>query len=669
MLAKESHPANREWAAAHVANLPYRWKKRLFNKWEKTRAGFDALALGDEGKATRAAAGWLLETLDKLQTVNIPLDASDSDICERAEQMSAHCNSLAEIFHDKESLRDAMARVCAANKVKAPAGKKMEAGGAIARMVDALWWRRQLRKVHAKSVEGAAISIGYVNKTRDIYVSNESVTRRRQQNRRNEAMLEATRARNVETGQEYKLAELAAKGTSNKEIKRGELMTRIAGFERIAVDSDHVGLFLTMTAPSRMHKWRTVAGGKVVENAKYDGTLPNEAQAHHAAVFARIRSCFDRAGFAWYGFRIAEPNHDGTPHWHLLVFFDKKWPGGVQRAAFPRVCAIVRRYALGAGEVVEPSHFAAVYRRFPYRYAKDAAEAARPKAERERHVWAVNERRRQNSERGAKAHRVDFKMMDAAKGTAAGYIAKYVSKNIDGYRVDKDLFGNDAISTARRVEAWAATWNIRQFQQVGGPPVGPWRELRRVKELPDDAPEHLRIAHSACNKVAAVEGETASVAWDRYVKAQGGAFCGRGYRIKIAKEETGEVGRYGEPVAARPVGVETVGVVIVRDGIVTYEKTVQWLVKSVRYTWEIIRGRSGNGKRSEAKPWTCVNNCTQVDYPALSRRMNESTKNAAQAINGKKFVAPAWVDWPSIVREGRAVEKKTKDFMWRGGDA
>jgi hypothetical protein len=643
VIPSVQHPGNPEWAAAHVAGLPGRWKKRLFNRWEKTRSSGE---VGSE--ANRAAAYELLGTLDQLKTVNIPLDASDADICERAEVNARYCNSLAEIFHDKESLRGAMAHVCASNHISAPTSKKITDSGAIARMVDALWWRRQLRKLHAKAVEGGAISIGYVNKTRDIYVSNETLARRTGQKKRNADMMENTRARNEE-GQEYTLAELAATGVSDGTIKRNELMTRISGFEVIAKDCSHEGLFFTATCPSRMHKWRTINGGRVVENRKYDGTLPDAAQAHLGSVGARFRSKLARHGVTLYGFRIAEPNHDGTPHWHWLVFFDKRWPGLEERAAYPRVCAIVRRYALGKGEIKQPLVKDLMR---PHRAAGMKVKDARLAAGDDLHQWRVCDRQRQNAETGAKQHRVDFEKIDWSKGSAAAYIAKYVSKNIDGYKVETDLFGNPMFSVSRRVEAWASSWRIRQFQQVGGAPVTPWRELRRVKALPENAPDHLVQAFDACNRIEK-EDEVKPAAWSEYQRAQGGVFCGRDYRIKVAKEEQSGTGRYGDPLGLRPVGVETVGEITVRDGICIYQKTINCLVKSARHVWEIIRREGVDLNRRAAAAWTRVNNCTRENFVDLQTAFKNVTAiyGPMQIVHLAEFCGP--VNWPEIEKAAK----------------
>lgn len=601
MIPRHEHPGNPEWAHAQVAGLPQRWQRRLVRRWEKTGSAYNPDKLGAKSGAIRSAAYQMADTLAGLAATSLPLDASDSDIIERAAKMSGDCNDLASVFHDKPSLRAAMESACRANHIMPPQGKKITDTSAIARMVCPQWWRRQLRKAQATAVEGSAIAIGYVNRTRDIYVSNESLARRVQQNKRNIAMMEATKARN-ELGQEYALAELAATGVSNKAIKRGELMTRIAGFERIARECEHVGLFFTMTCPSRMHKWRTVAGGRVVENTKYDGTTPDDAQRYLSKVWARIRAKLGRLGVRWYGFRIAEPNHDGTPHWHVLVFFDAAWRGDAGRAAMPRICAIIRAYAL---------------------------------------VDSGNER-------GAKAHRVDFEKIDWNKGSAAAYIAKYVSKNIDGYGVGEDLYGNPVFETCHRVEAWAATWRIRQFQQIGGAPVTVWREMRRIKDVPPEAPDFVHAAHRACNKVADMEGETASVAWDRYIKAQGGVFVGRDYRIKLAVEQTGGVGRYGDASAPRPCGVLSQVQIPYRDGIVTGTKVVEWLVRSARHVWEIVVRGAGQAHGRAAAAWTRVNNCTQGDLSSLGKRFTEcmTVRESLDRLYNCEFVGP--VDWPEI---------------------
>ncbi|MBB5543535.1 replication endonuclease [Paraburkholderia fungorum] len=598
-----------EWAASMVAEIPRPWAARLLSAWEKRRASFNPLVTTGEGTARRIANEQLRANVAMLKPVNeaLPLDASDTDLCNVAWDMAEKCRvKLLAIQAEQEHVatdvfldavraagihcssgeidafeqRYRLAAICVSGGIDAPEPARYEDQPAVRRMVAAHWWKGRLRKAHGKARETAAIQLGLVRRDRECYASSVSVLDRQWQNERNAAALAATIAKNLETEQEFTLAELAAKGPANAAIKRAELMTRINGFERIAIAAGHTGLFLTITCPSKMHRMKT-QGARTVENGKWDGTTPDQAQKYLAKVWARIRAALARKQVSLYGFRIAEPQHDGTPHWHCLFFYEAKHDATVR--------AMVRRYAL----------------------AMDGDEP------------------------GAQEKRCDFKTMDPAKGTAAGYIAKYIAKNIDGYRLEKDLEGNDALETSARVEAWATRWRVRQFQQIGGPPVTVWRELRRVESVPSDAPDFVHAAHGAVNKIAILEGRAnASVAWDRYVAAQGGVSCGRNYRVRIAKAQSETLGRYGETGAPVIVGIEYFEVAKVRDAIGNWidvlPRTVT--VESKRFTWEIMRPAmhtpaSGRGvragycarpvsgldfgfERAQRAPWTCVNNCT-----------------------------------------------------------
>jgi hypothetical protein len=601
------------WANAQVATLPARWCMSIMGEWERRRSSYRPEKLTAENDAQRKANEALRDTVARLLpfAVNddLTLDADDGAVVDAAWKGAERCRvRLLEIAdmqqHGRAALmaagvsageaeavenseaRAMLSTMCEARGIRAPE-KKYDDLPAVRRMVAARWWTGQLRKSHARALESAAIELGLVNRGRDCYVSNESLAARTAQNARNAATLEATRARNVETKQEFTLAELAAKGPANKGVRRAELMTRISGFERIAIAHGHAGLFLTITCPSKMHSHRII-GGRAVKNPKYDHTKPNDAQKYLSKVWARIRAALARLGMALYGFRIAEPQHDGTPHWHLLVFYPPEND--------TKIRATIRRYAL----------------------QMDGDEA------------------------GAQEKRCDFRTMDPAIGTAAAYIAKYVAKNIDGYALEKDLLGNDALETSARVEAWATRWRIRQFQQVGGPPVTVWRELRRVESVPADAPAHVIKAHNAVNKVAQFEGrENASVAWDHYVDAQGGVFCGRNYRVRLATVASDARTAYGEEAPARPVGVEYFEVAKRFDAIGNWvdvlPRTVT--VESKRFTWEIMRPASsakaghavrpvvgmdlGLGlKREHRAPWTCVNNCTEGSENGQENRGN-----------------------------------------------
>lgn len=408
-------------------------------------------------------------------------------------------------------------------------------GPALERVKCERWWRLKVRRRQARALEGIARDLRIVHAGKQPYASNYTVSARQEQKTRNRTLLEEMQAVN-DAGQEYTLAELADLSTSNPALRRGELMTRIAGFEQVALERGLVGEFYTISAPSKYHPSRTIYNPKtgkvlkVIPNDKYNGASVREVQDYFCSLWARIRAALGRAGIGVFGFRVVEPHHDGCPHWHLLLFM----PGGA--------CADVRRIMAA------------------YALQEDASEV------------------------GAQKHRFKAESIDRERGSAAGYIAKYIAKNIDGHGLDEcggDLFGGDSIHTAARVDAWAATHGVRQFQQIGGPSVTVWRELRRLEVPEDGEVEPIREAADAAN-------------WAAFVELMGGPFCGRdGQAVRVARWHefdpgTGEIidpltNRYGEPNAGRIMGVVYLGATYICT------RFYRWAITRVRAAGEATR--------------------------------------------------------------------------------
>jgi hypothetical protein len=440
----------------------------------------------------------LRETVEQLQHVRLSLNATDADLINSAESHAVQCLDVARLNRDIEMQRHAMNHFVSSRGLLPPP-RKVATHAAILRMGCPRWWRRSLRALYATSVEATAIQLGYVNVSSDLYASHETVARRLEQLRRNERALASVTFEN-DAGQRFTLAEIAAKGVANKTIRHAELMTRIAGFEVIAQDMGHAGVFVTVTCPSRMHKWLRLKSGQVKANPNYDSTTPREAQQYLRDCWARTRAALARNGVTLYGFRIAEPHHDACPHWHMLVFLEK----GKYRSTIKTF----KKYFLACD----------------------------------------------GDETGAKAHRVTYQHIKPSRGSAAGYIAKYISKNIGTHHVESDLFGNPIVQSAQRVDAWASTWRIRQFQQLGGPPVGVWRALRRIAEIPADAPEALRLAHESVHKVTTDE-TVRSASWAAYIHAQGGLVARNACRLFLEKAPVVMLNQYGERRPDRTIGV------------------------------------------------------------------------------------------------------------------
>lgn len=389
------------------------------------------------------------------------------------------------------------------------------------RLANPSWWRRKLKRVIYQQSEAVERELGLVQAKAGLYASDDAVLRRQQDKARSRAFLEECIAVN-DQGESISLAEISDTNVSNPRIRRAELMTRLSGSEEYANRHGHAASFLTLTLPSRFHSHRHDGES----NRKWDGSTPNDGQKWLCQAWARIRSRLCRLNVPYYGFRVAEPHHDSTPHWHMVLFH-------------------------------EPRHRELLKGVF------------------EHYLLSENP-----NERGAKEHRFKLKPIDPTKGSATGYLAKYVSKNIDGYSVGDDLEDTegmrDATDTVPRVETWASLWCIRQFQQIGGPSVSVWRELRRIDYEIEGRLETARKAADGGD-------------WCEYMEAMGGHQTRfRDQPIKITRKWDDTEGLYGDPIGWVTIGIAS----------------EDFSVPTRAREWRIEHRPQGLASR------TCVYNCT-----------------------------------------------------------
>ncbi|WP_425341924.1 replication endonuclease [Enterobacter cloacae] len=449
-----------------------------------------------------------------------------------------------------------------------------EIAPAIMRMFNEVWWRGRLRRIAASWREHLQIAVGNVSKKRHAYASKNCVTDWREQKRRTREFLKGLDLED-EDGNRISLIEKYDGSVANPAIRRCELMTRIRGFENICNGLGYVGEFYTLTAPSKYHA-TTKAGYR---NSKWNGASPSDTQSYLTGLWARIRAKLHREEIRIFGIRVAEPHHDGTPHWHMLMFM---LPEDVER-----VRLIIRDYA----------------------WDEDHHELRSDKAKKARfHAEAI----------------------DPEKGSATGYVAKYISKNIDGYALDgetDDESGELLKETAPAVSAWAARWHIRQFQFIGGAPVTVYRELRRLADT--------ETAHGLSVEFAAVHDAADAGDWAGYVNAQGGPFVRRDdLQVRTLYEPRPEFNQYGEEtVCIRGVYDSALGA-----GTPILTRLTQWKIVPKRAVDLAV-----DVKGAPAPSRSSVNNCTgsESDPPILDLSKPLSRRERRELTNRLRKQKPA----------------------------
>jgi hypothetical protein len=399
------------------------------------------------------------------------------------------------------------------------------------RLTNKKWWRKQISTALPRIVDQTARKFGAVNKKREIYLSNAAFNLWQSRQFAAKKYLETTRAKNSQ-GQVFTLSELAGSSVTNPHIKRTELMVRMRGLEEYAQSIGYEkALFVTITAPSKYHSHNQ----RGIQYANWNFTSPRAVNDYLNGVWSRIRADLDRQEVGYFGVRVAEPHHDGCPHWHLLIF--------ARRFDALEVCATIKEHAL----------------------AVDGAE------------------------RGASSRRCVIKWINPGRGSAVGYIAKYLSKNIDGHGIEKDLYDQNSKNSALRIRAWASTWGIRQFQFFGLATIGPWRELRRVRRTAPDVYEGARVA--------ADNAEFADYLRE-YVKTGLRLFKQPWFNVDTGETLSPEcdLNGYGELMPVPVRGVVVPG----------YAPLISRLLN-----WTVLPSALASAARNASEAWTCVTNCTE----------------------------------------------------------
>lgn len=510
------------------------------------------------------AKAWLssIEKRLKLAESGLFLDSSDSEIRDKADMLSriaANRVMSAARHYGRENLNAIIVDIsefCSSNGVTFPIQpcdfKVERLITMLSKIQEPSWWRRQLKTECYRGFEHLNRTLGLVSKQRGAYVSEWSLNRQINRKARNVECLLSMEAVN-ELGYSASIFELSKTGTANPENRVNEQIVKSKGHEQIALDLGLSCAFITLTCPSAYHARH--ADGR--PNVKYNGTTPRDAQEYLVSQWAKIRATWAKQDIKAFGTRVAEPHHDGTPHWHMVLYF-------------------------------VPSQFYAakqVFKRFALQHDP--------------------------LEKGAQKYRYDWKTLDLTdeKQSVTGYLLKYLLKNVNAPEITTDFedyeTGETVTVSGSRVEAWASIWGIRQFQTQGSASVTVWRELRRLANAKNEQID-LTILEIL---QAADQGD-----WAEFVRLMGGPTVKRSHALlrplfssdqhfgpqspELNETEHGEAYR-------RIVGI------IMRQGSAYLTRLHVWTIQ--KKASEAVKKSSFDLdlRGAVAPPRSCVNNCNR----------------------------------------------------------
>lgn len=373
--------------------------------------------------------------------------------------------------------------------------------GALTRLCCANWWQGRLWRYRCEWREEQLRAACLVNVNTSAFISHDALIQKREQRRLTREFLKNHELVNDE-GVTLDMEDVYYAGNSNPQHRRFEMMATMKGLENVAEYRGDSAVWCTITCPSKYHA--TLKSGK--PNPKWKAQTVRDSSDYLVDMFSSVRKKLLRKGLRWYGIRVAEPHHDGTVHWHMMIFTR---PDGREA-----VTDILREFAI----------------------REDRAELG-----------------------DDITPRFKAELITKDKGTPTSYIAAYIGKNLDGAPLRKPdaktgelpidhESGKSMADTVEHAIAWASLHRIHQFQFFGIPSRQTYRELRllasQMARKGITGKKQPRLRDKAMDDVlsAADAGCVAT-----YIIKQGGVLSPRSdHIVRTAYSEADKPNDYGE---------------------------------------------------------------------------------------------------------------------------
>tara|TARA_R110002094_G_scaffold9557_2_gene19029 strand:+ start:1410 stop:2984 length:1575 start_codon:yes stop_codon:yes gene_type:complete len=396
----------------HLVKIPYDCRILAKNK-------FNYLVKSD-ASGLQNAKDFLVGLAKYCEQMPINMSIKSECLYMTINELSEQCKKIIKIRDkkgvDSQLIINEIESIALSLGITACDGKSIR--GKLKRYSDCKWWFGKIKPIYNRSIESVMRYINVIWKGFQVYVSDRFLTLRRENKKRNEIYLKSLIALK-DSNEEIELSKISGSSLSNQNNRVAELKARIAGFEKYADKFGYKADLITVTAPSRFHCVNK--NGK--SNVQWDESSVKTIHKYFTDLWDCVISKFHRDNIQVNGFRVVEPHHDGTPHWHFILF-------------------------------TKPEHRELASNIIHKYFLKDSP-----------------------FEKGASEHRVVVKDLDQKK--KRNFKGSYILKGIDLSPKNKS---QKKLENSERMNAWGCLWGIRQFYQFGGPSVNLWREARRIAQ-------------------------------------------------------------------------------------------------------------------------------------------------------------------------------------------